>query len=68
MIDFTFGGPCRGRTYGPLTKSESSGVAQVVEDLGNPFSLQWHTQFRSRLTSFQFSALQPVLLFSLTPY
>ena len=31
-----FGGPCRGRTYGPLIKSESNGFAQVLEDLGNP--------------------------------
>ena len=33
-----FGGPCRGRTYGPLIKSEAEGVAQVVDSLGNPRS------------------------------
>ena len=33
----SFGGPCRGRTYGPLIKSEAKGVAQVLDDLGNPF-------------------------------
>ena len=26
----------RGRTYGPLIKSEAEGVAQVVDSLGNP--------------------------------
>ena len=31
-----FGGPCRGRTYGPLIKSEAKGVAQVLDELGNP--------------------------------
>jgi integrase len=31
-----FGGPCRGRTYGPLIKSERKGMTQVVEDLGHP--------------------------------
>ena len=31
-----FGGPCRGRTYGPLIKSEAEGVAHVVDSLGNP--------------------------------
>ena len=31
-----FGGPCRGRTYGPLIKSEAEGVAQVIDSLGNP--------------------------------
>ena len=30
-----FGGPCRGRTYGPLIKSEAEGVAQVLDGLGN---------------------------------
>ena len=25
-----------GRTYGPLIKSEARGVAQVIDDLGNP--------------------------------
>ena len=30
------GGPCRGRTYGPLIKSERQGMTQVVEDLGHP--------------------------------
>lgn len=34
MVDF--GGSCRGRTYGQLIKSEARGVAQVVDDLGNP--------------------------------
>jgi hypothetical protein len=33
-----FGGPCRGRTYGPLIKSEVGGVAQVVDDVGNPLN------------------------------
>ena len=28
-----FGGPCRGRTYGPLIKSERKGMTQVVECL-----------------------------------
>ena len=32
------GGPCRGRTYGPLIKSEAEGVAQVIDGLGNPRS------------------------------
>ncbi len=32
------GGPCRGRTYGPLIKSKANGVAQVLDGLGNPFS------------------------------
>jgi hypothetical protein len=31
-----FGGPFRGRTYGPLIKSERKGMTQVVEDLGHP--------------------------------
>jgi hypothetical protein len=31
-----FDGSCRGRTYGPLTKSEARGVAQVIDDLSNP--------------------------------
>ena len=31
-----FGGPCRGRTYGPLIKSEAEGVAQVFDDMSNP--------------------------------
>jgi hypothetical protein len=31
-----FGGPCRGRTYGPLIKSEAGGFAQVIDGLGNP--------------------------------
>jgi hypothetical protein len=31
-----FGGPCRGRTYGPLIKSETEGVAQVLDDMSNP--------------------------------
>jgi hypothetical protein len=31
-----FGGPCRGRTYGPLIKSERKGMTQVFEDLGHP--------------------------------
>ena len=30
------GGPCRGRTYGPLIKSERQGMTQVFEDLGHP--------------------------------
>ena len=30
-----FGGPCRGRTYDPLIKSEAEGVAQVIDDMGN---------------------------------
>ena len=30
------GGPCRGRTYGPLIKSDRQGMSQVVEDLGHP--------------------------------
>ena len=30
------GGPCGGRTYGPLIKSERKGMTQVVEDLGHP--------------------------------
>ncbi len=30
------GGPCRDRTCGPLIKSEQRGVAQVLDDLGNP--------------------------------
>jgi hypothetical protein len=30
------GGPCRGRTYGPLIKSESWGIAQVIDDVSNP--------------------------------
>ena len=30
-----FGGPCRGRTYSPLIKSEAEGVAQVIDDVGN---------------------------------
>ena len=30
------GGPCRDRTCGPLIKSEQQGVAQVIDDLGNP--------------------------------
>jgi hypothetical protein len=29
------GGPCRGRTYDPLIKSEAEGVAQVLDGLGN---------------------------------
>jgi hypothetical protein len=29
------GGPCRGRTYGPLIKSEAEGVAQFDDDIGN---------------------------------
>lgn len=29
-------GPCRGRTYSPLIKSASLGVAQVIDGLGNP--------------------------------
>ena len=33
-----FGGPCRGRTYGPLIKSEPQGMTQVVECLGHPRS------------------------------
>ena len=33
------GGPCRGRTYGPLIKSEARGVAQVLDELGNPSSI-----------------------------
>ena len=28
--------PSRGRTYGPLIKSEARGVAQVIDSLGNP--------------------------------
>ncbi|MEO7862431.1 MAG: site-specific integrase [Nitrospirales bacterium] len=32
------GGPCWGRTYGPLIKSERQGMTQVVEDLGHPLS------------------------------
>ena len=31
-----FGEPCRGRTYGPLIKSDRQGMSQVVEDLGHP--------------------------------
>ena len=30
------GGPCRGRTYGPLIKSESQEIAQVVETWAIP--------------------------------
>jgi hypothetical protein len=30
------GGPCRGRTYGPLIKNEQEGMSQVVEYLGHP--------------------------------
>ncbi len=30
------GGPCRGRTYGPLIKSESWGIAQVLVDWAVP--------------------------------
>jgi hypothetical protein len=32
-----FGGPRRGRTYGPLIKSERQGVAQVLDDWAIPF-------------------------------
>ena len=35
-VDRIIGGPCRGRTYDPLIKSEAEGVAQVVDSLGNP--------------------------------
>ena len=28
--------PCKGRTYGPLIKSELQGMTQVVECLGHP--------------------------------
>ncbi len=34
-----FGGPCRGRTYGPLIKSDRPGMTQVVEDLGHPLAI-----------------------------
>ena len=32
------GGPCRGRTYGPLIKSEAKGIAQVFDDMGDPLA------------------------------
>ncbi len=35
MID-CFGGPYRGRTYGPLIKSEAKGIAQGFDDWAIP--------------------------------
>jgi hypothetical protein len=40
-----FGGPCRGRTYGPLIKSERKGMTQVVEDLGRPLVITVSWQY-----------------------
>ena len=36
-----FGGPCRGRTYGPLIKSEAEGVAEVFEEHGQSPCHYW---------------------------
>jgi hypothetical protein len=44
------------------------GVAQVLEDLGNPAFLQSQSPFRCRLTMHQFISLHSVLSLSLTPY
>ncbi len=60
------GGPCRGRTYGPLIKSEDKGVAQVIEDLGNPFSFPNDAGYSIHPTLFQFVALRTDLSLSNT--
>jgi hypothetical protein len=52
-----FCGPCRGRTYGPLIKSEAEGVAQVLDGLGNPlviamqYAVDQYSQFVSTCRS-----------------
>ena len=52
-----FGGPCRGRTYDPLIKSEAEGVAQVLDGLGNPlviairYAVDQYSQFVSACRS-----------------
>ena len=52
-----YGGPCRGRTYGPLIKSEAEGVAQVLDGLGNPlviamqYAVDQYSQFVSTCRS-----------------
>jgi hypothetical protein len=51
-----FGGPCRGRTYGPLIKSAFLGVAQVLDDLGNPSSLNSFHAPRHSIEFFLFVA------------
>jgi hypothetical protein len=52
VVDFC-GGPCRGRTYGPLIKSEAEGVAQVVDGRGNPLviAMQYAVADYSRFVS-----------------
>ena len=38
MSSVNLGGPCRGRTYGPLIKSEAKGAIQVLDDWAIPSS------------------------------
>ena len=63
-----FGGPCRGRTYGPLIKSEAEGVAQVVDSLGNPLVIACGTLSLSSLRLSLLVGLHLVLPHFLTPY
>jgi len=50
-----------------LIESEAKGVAQVIEDMGNPFSSLADAAFSLHSTLFQFIALPTVLPHSLTP-
>jgi len=52
--------------HGPLIKSEATGVAQVIEDMGNPFSFLTDPAYSPHSTLFQFIALHTVLPHSLT--
>jgi hypothetical protein len=52
--------------HGPLIKSEAAGVAQVIEDMGNPFSFLTDPAYSPHSTLFQFIALHTVLPHSLT--
>jgi hypothetical protein len=61
------GGPCRGRTYGPLIKSAFLGVAQVLEDLGNPSSLDSFHAPRHSIEFFLFIAFYRLLSLLVTP-
>ena len=62
------GWPCRGRTYGPLIKSEARGVAQVLDELGNPSSLNGFHPLRHSIELFLPIAFCPHLFLPLTPY
>jgi integrase len=62
-----FGGPCRGRTYGPLIKSESEGTVQAFDILGSPFFFNGLSGLGFQFSSDLFCTNPSYLYYPLTP-